>query len=65
VFAICGDGHVDVIRASAPDHYEVSQRVATADGARTGLFVPALRRLFVAAPARGDRQAAVLIYDVE
>ncbi|WP_427911459.1 YncE family protein [Ramlibacter sp. MMS24-I3-19] len=65
VLAICGDGHVDVIRAGAPNHYEVSRRLATAVGARTGLFVAASRRLFVAAPAREGRQAAVLVYDVE
>ena len=65
LYAICGDGHIDVIRASAPDRYELSQRVASADGARTGLFVPSLRQLFVAAPARRARQAAVLVYDVE
>lgn len=65
LYAICGDGHVHVIRASAPDRYEVDQRLATADGARTGLFVPALRRLFVAAPARGNGPAEVLIYQAE
>ncbi|HEY1225960.1 MAG TPA: hypothetical protein VGF26_01440, partial [Ramlibacter sp.] len=63
--AVCGDGHVDTIRESAPGRYEVSQRVATAEGARTGLFVPALRRLFVAAPARGRQQAAILVYQVK
>jgi hypothetical protein len=65
MFAICGDGHIDVIRRNGQDHYEVSERVLSADGARTGLFVPSLRRLFVAAPARAGRQAAVLIYDVD
>lgn len=65
VYAICGDGHINVISASAPGRYEVSQRLATAEGARTGLFVPALRRLFVAAPARGGRDAAILIFEVE
>lgn len=65
IYAVCGDGHVDVIRARAPDRFEVSQRMATADGARTGLLVPALRRLFVAAPARAGRQAAVLVYELD
>lgn len=65
IHAVCGDGHVDVIHARPPDRFEVSQHVATADGARTGLFVPALRRLFVAAPARQGRQAAILVYGLE
>ncbi|MGZ5178843.1 MAG: YncE family protein [Ramlibacter sp.] len=65
LYAVCGDGHIEVIRAGASGRYEVGQRVSTAEGARTGLLVPALRRLFVAAPARGGRRAAVLVYDVE
>lgn len=65
VYAICGDGHINVISASAPGRYEVAQRLATAEGARTGLFVPALRRLFVAAPARGGRDAAILMFEAE
>ena len=65
IYAVCGDGHVDVIHARAPDVFEVTQRMATADGARTGLLVPALRRLFVAAPARAGRQAAVLVYALD
>lgn len=65
IYTVCGDGHINVIHASSPNRYRVTQRVATLDGARTSLFVPALRQLFVAAPARGDRQAQVLIFGVE
>lgn len=65
LYAICGDGHIDVIRAIGPDRWRVDQRIGTVAGARTGLLVPALRRLFVAAPARAGRQAAVLVFDIE
>jgi cytochrome bd-type quinol oxidase subunit 1 len=34
-------------------------------GARTGLFVPAFNRLFVAVPHRGLQSARVLVYDVK
>jgi hypothetical protein len=37
----------------------------TAPGARTGLFVPALNRLFVAVPHRGLQSAKVLVYDAK
>lgn len=47
---VCGAGHVDVFAASSPG--TGSQRVATSPGARTGLLVPELSTLFVAAPAR-------------
>lgn len=49
---VCGAGHVDVI---APDGG--SERVQTAAGARTGLYVPQLNTLFVAVPARGHPAA--------
>jgi hypothetical protein len=64
VYAIGGEGAVDVFRQRDADHYERLERTATAPGARTGLFVPALNRLFVAAPRRGSRPARVLVYEV-
>src|SRR3546814_2051380 len=53
VLLICGTGYVEVIAANGD-----SVRVQTASGARTGLYVPELDRLFVAVPARG-RPAAI------
>jgi len=52
---VCGAGHVDV--SSATNTSEAAVRVTTAPGARTGLFVPELHTLFVAAPARGGSAA--------
>jgi len=49
---VCGAGHVDMIAADGS-----SERVQTAGGARTGLYVPELNTLFVAAPARGHPAA--------
>jgi len=49
---VCGAGHVDVVRATG-----IEARVETAPGARTGLFVPELRELFVAVPARAKPAA--------
>ena len=53
ILLVCGAGHVDVIAADG--HRE---RVQTAGGARTGLYVAELNTLFVAVPARG-RPAAI------
>ena len=39
-------------------------RVATAPGARTGLFVPERNELFVAVPHRGDQRAEVRVFRV-
>ena len=63
-YAVCGEGRVEVVRQLDPDRYEVADRIDTAPGARTGLYVPAMNTLFVAAPARPGRSAEVLVYRV-
>jgi hypothetical protein len=55
---------VDIVRVRDPRHYEPAGRTRTAAGARTGLFVPGLDRLFVAAPRRGSQAAKVLVYQI-
>ena len=65
VYVIGGEGAVDVFHQSGPDQYEQVAKVATAAGARTGLFVPAMSELFVAAPHRGARPARILVYRLE
>jgi len=52
VVLVCGAGHVDVNLRDGSRF-----RIATASGARTGLFVPELQTLFVAVPARGGPAA--------
>lgn len=54
-YLICGTGHVDVFPTPKPEDQWV--RVTTSPGARTGIFVPELKRLFVAVPARGGNAA--------
>lgn len=54
ILLVCGAGHVDVMTADGS-----RERVQTAGGARTGLYVPELNTLFVAVPARGH-PAAIL-----
>ena len=65
VYVIGGEGAVEVFRQRDPDHYDLNGRISTAPGARTGLFVPALNRLFVAVPHRGRQLAGVLAYEVK
>ena len=48
-----------------PNHYEHIGRTKTAAGARTGLFVSGLDRLFVAVPHRGSQMAKLLVYEVK
>jgi DNA-binding beta-propeller fold protein YncE len=64
VLVICGEGRVEVFRQETPDHYASEGSVRTAAHARTGLFVPAQRTLYVAAPAGATWPARVLVYRV-
>ena len=61
IYVVCGAGHVDVLPTTAGSK---PVRVATAGGARTGLFSAELHTLFVAAPSRGG-PAAILVLDTE
>ena len=65
VYVIGGEGAVESFRRRDPDHYEPDRRITTAPGARTGLFVPALNRLFVAVPYRRLQSARILVYEVK
>jgi hypothetical protein len=64
VYVIGGEGAVDVFRMGNPNHYDYVGRTNTAAGARTGLFVSALDRLFVAVPHRGSQAAKLLVYQI-
>ena len=59
VYVTCGAGAVDVVDLAHPDR---SRQITTRGGARTGLFVPELDRLFVT--ARGT-DAALLVYRLQ
>ena len=65
VYVICGEGRLDVIRQAAPNRYAAEASIATASGARTGLFVADENRLYVAAPAAGRSPARLLVYRVD
>jgi len=67
LYAVCGEGVVDVFE-DPPTAREGSRRVPrhlarvpTSPGARTGLFVPELDRLFVAARAQAGEPAALWV----
>jgi DNA-binding beta-propeller fold protein YncE len=65
IYAICGAGKIDIIEQTDPKTYKALTKVDTANGARTGLFVPEGDTLFVAVPHRGPQQAEIRSYQVE
>ena len=65
VYTVCGAGKIDVIEQADPNNYKTSATLDTANGARTGLFVPERDDLFVAVPKRGSQGAEIRVYHVE
>ena len=59
-YVACGEGTVDIYEFEEQTFRR--NRVKTAPGARTALFVPELDRLFVAVRATGDEPAAVWVF---
>jgi hypothetical protein len=65
VYVSCGEGFVDVFQQDGSGPVVEKERVPTAAGARTSLWVPDLRRLFVAVPHRGAQAAEIRVYAVD
>lgn len=65
LYAICGEGFLDVFSEKAPRNHERTAHIATAPGARTGLFVPDLGRLYVALRKGGNHEAEIRIFKLE
>ena len=64
IYVSCGEGFVAVIEQADVNHYKLLTRVPTVAGAQTSAFSAPLGRLYVAAPARGEQPAEVLLFEV-
>jgi len=62
IYVSCGQGAIDVIRQTDPDHYTLVNTIKTAAGARTSLFVPELKILCLAVPHRGAQSAEIRVF---
>ena len=69
IYVSGGEGYISVFQQNDPDHYELLAKIPTSVGARTAGYVGKGRkgfdRFYVAAPARAERAAEVLIYTVQ
>jgi hypothetical protein len=65
LFVIGGEGYIDMFSQKDADHYKPMTRIPTAPGARTGLWVPELNRLYLAIPHRGTQQAEIRVYELQ
>ncbi len=65
IYVMGGQGYIGVYQEIDPDHYAKLPDVQTAAGAKTGILVPELSRLFIAvSPGDGKTGAAVLQFAV-
>ncbi len=65
IYVLGGEGYIGVYQEKDPDHYEELARVPSAAGAKTGILVPELNRLYVAvSPGEGKTGAEVLQFSV-
>jgi hypothetical protein len=64
LYASGGEGFVDVQRQVDADHYGSVAHIATGSNARTSLFVPQLKRLYVAVPKAPDHPAEIRVFEV-
>ncbi len=62
VYMISGAGEVDAFQVDEAKHLHAIGVLHTADGAKTALFVPAQRLLYVGVPGTGERAAEVRVY---
>lgn len=64
IYVSGGAGAVTVLDQKDADHYNVSATIPTAAGARTSLFVPDFKQLYIAVPHRGKQPAGLMVFSV-
>jgi hypothetical protein len=65
IYTICGAGKIDIIEQTDANTYKPAAKIDTANGARTGLFVPERDSLFVAVPHHGSQAAEIRRYQIK
>lgn len=64
IYVACNDFAV-VYQQKDADHYEELARIPTGFRAKTGIFVPQLKRYYIAAPRHGKDAAGVKVFEVQ
>ncbi len=61
-----GEGYMSIYDTSDADHLKLIEKVTTAPGAKTGLLIPSIHRLFLAvSPGESKAMAKILTYEVK
>ena len=62
IFVCGGDGHLAVVEQDDADHYRLLPLVDTPKASKTGIYVPSLRRLYLAASPGDTKGMAQLVW---
>jgi len=65
IYVSGGEGAISIFEQTDPDNYKLKDKVDTAEGARTSLYVPDSGTLYVAVPHRGSQQAEVRAFQTK
>jgi DNA-binding beta-propeller fold protein YncE len=65
IYTTGGEGFLDVTQQADADHYQRIARIPTGPVARTSVFVPEWRRLFVAVPRDKERGAELRVFETQ
>lgn len=65
IYVSCGEGFVNVYEQENLNQYRMVSEIPTAKGARTSLFAPELRRLYVAVPHFAEQKAEIRVYQIQ
>jgi DNA-binding beta-propeller fold protein YncE len=67
IYISSGQGFIDIFKKHDANHYKLYSKIPTEDGARTSLFVPELKRIYLAVPKydKGDSEAEILVYEIK
>jgi len=61
-----GEGYMGIYDTRDPNHLKLAEKVTTAPGAKTGLLIPEMHRLFLAvSPGESKATAQVLTYEIK
>jgi hypothetical protein len=64
LYATGGEGALQVFQQESADRFHLIESIPTRKGARTSLFVPEWRKLFVAVPQEGQESAEIRVFSV-
>lgn len=66
LYASCGEGFLAILKVTDADHVEAVEKIPTAKGARTCLYVPATGKLYLAVPRQeGKDGPEVRVYQAK